>query len=43
MHSETHKWHDKNIQSDGCGFGKNIITFGVDNSSSLHADNKERD
>ena len=25
--------------SDGSGFGKNVIIFGVDNSSSRYADN----
>ena len=29
--------------SDGCGFGINFVIFGVDISSSLHIDNKEKD
>ena len=28
--------------SDNCGSGKNVIIFGVDNSSSVHADNRKK-
>ena len=28
--------------SDGSGFGKNVIIFGADTSSSVHVDNKEK-
>ena len=26
-----------------CGFGQNVVTFGVDMSSSAHIDNKKKD
>ena len=29
--------------SEGSGFGKNVIIFGVDNSSSVHAGNRKND
>ena len=29
--------------SDGSGFGKNVIRFGADLSSSVHVDNKKKD
>ena len=29
--------------SDGSGFGKNLIIFGADISSSVHVDNRKRD
>ena len=29
--------------SDDSGVGKNVMTFGVDISSSLHADNRKKD
>ena len=28
--------------SDGSGFGKNVIIFGADTSSSVHVDNKKK-
>ena len=31
------------LLSGSSRFGKNVITFGVDNSSSLHADNRKKD
>ena len=30
------------LLSDGSGFGKNVIIFGVNNSSSVQTDNKEK-
>ena len=31
------------LLSDGSGFGKNVIIFSADMSSSVHADNKKKD
>ena len=35
--------HRSSSLSDGSGFGKKVIIFGADMSSSVHIDNKKKD